>query len=503
MNVTRNVLLLPLLIAGFSVAPVVAPISAQTFTRLHTFTTRVQTAVGWTNSDGVGPDTRLILSGNTLYGTTYYGGTNGWGTVFAVNTDGTGFTTLHGFTRGTGGLWANDISLRNSDGAQPGGGLVLSGNTLYGTAYFGGTNGTGTVFALNTDGTAFATLHSFTGPVNSTNIDGANPSADLLLSSNTLYGTCYRGGSNDSGTVFALNTDGTSFRVLHSFPAYSAAPDYTNSEGGGLFSGLVLSGNTLYGAASFGGSPGHGTVFALNTDGTSFRVLHSFTASSDGVHPSQLLLSGNILYGTAQGGSSGNGTLFALNTDGTGFTNLHSFTSTAAATLGGAGTNSDGAYPVGGLLLSGNTLYGTANFGGSSGSGTVFSVNLDGTAFTTVYSFTATPPPNAANDDGANPAAGLVLSRNILYGTAYWGGSFGAGTIFSISLLPQLTTYSSGTDLVLTWPTNFTSCTLQSTTSLAATAVWTPISAKPVVVNGQNTVTNPILGTQQFFRLSQ
>ena len=85
------------------------------------------------------------------------------------------------------------------------------------------------------------------------------------------------------------------------------------------------------------------------------------------------------------GGSSGNGTVFAVNTDGTGFTNLHSFT----AKSGLASTNSDGAYPSAGLILSGNTLYGTANGGGSSGNGTVFAVNTDGTGFTNLHSFTA------------------------------------------------------------------------------------------------------------------
>ena len=57
------------------------------------------------------------------------------------------------------------------------------------------------------------------------------------------------------------------------------------------------------------------------------------------------------------GGSSGNGTVFAVNTDGTGFTNLHSFTAGVDLQLY---TNSDGAYPYAGLILSGNTLYGTA-----------------------------------------------------------------------------------------------------------------------------------------------
>jgi hypothetical protein len=61
----------------------------------------------------------------------------------------------------------------------------------------------------------------------------------------------------------------------------------------------------------------------------------------------------------------------------------------------------------------------------------------------------------------------------------------------------------SGANVILTWPTNFTGFTLQSATNLASPAAWTTNSPTPVVVNGQNTVTNPISGTQQFFRLSQ
>ena len=87
------------------------------------------------------------------------------------------------------------------------------------------------------------------------------------------------------------------------------------------------------------------------------------------------------------------------------FTNLHSF----------IGQPSDGDFPDAGLILSGNTLYGTASGGGSSGNGTVFAVNTDGTSFTTLYSFTALV--SGTNSDGAGPVAGLILSGNTLYGT--------------------------------------------------------------------------------------
>jgi uncharacterized repeat protein (TIGR03803 family) len=447
---------------------------AQNFTTLHSFTLPVQTAVSWTNSDGIGPDTDLILSGHTVYGTTYYGGTNGWGTVFAVNTDGTGFTIVHDFSRGTGSLQAGNINLINSDGAQPSGGLVLSGKTLYGTAYYGGTNGAGTVFGLNTDGTSFRTLHSFTALSNITNTDGVNPSADLLLSDSTLYGTCYLGGTEGAGTLFAINTDGTGFRVLRSFG--------TNSHSGAGLCGLVLSGNILYGAGS-------GTIFAINTDGTGFTNLHIFVVSGAAaeIQFGRLALSGNTLYGAGyvnlvNSGLGDAGTVFALNTDGTGFTNLHSFTS------------GDGAEPSGGVILSGNTLYGTCYVGGASDAGTVFALNTDGTGFTTLHNF--------ANSDGGYPSAGLVLSGDTLYGTAYSGGKYGSGTVFSISLPPQLTITPSGSNLILNWPTNFTGYTLQSTIN-PASPTWTTNLPSPVVVNRQYTVTNPMSGTRQFFRLSQ
>jgi len=100
--------------------------------------------------------------------------------------------------------------------------------------------------------------------------------------------------------------------------------------------------------------------------------------------------------------------------------------------------------------------------------------------------------------------AGLILSGNTLYGTASGGGAWGGGTVFSLSLpLPQLAIIQSGTNVVLSWLANFTGFTVQSTTNLVSPAVWTPVAPAPVVVNGQNTVTNPISGTQQFYRLSQ
>src|ERR1041385_6376591 len=120
------------------------------------------------------------------------------------------FTSLHNFTGGNDGEW-------------PYGGLILSGHTLYGTTYFQkfGTGGVvhGTVFAVNTDGTGFTNLHNFSpfDTVTSTNSDGNGPSVSLTLSGKTLYGTTVLGGYSGHGTVFAVHTDGTGFTVLHTF----------------------------------------------------------------------------------------------------------------------------------------------------------------------------------------------------------------------------------------------------------------------------------------------
>jgi hypothetical protein len=113
--------------------------------------------------------------------------------VFCLNTNGGAFTVLRAFTGG-------------SDGAGIEAGLLLSGDTLYGTAYEGGDYpyeppyyGHGTVFRLKTDGSGFLVLKQFSGS------DGAYPSTGLVLSGSTLYGMAH-GGSSNKGVIFALAT---------------------------------------------------------------------------------------------------------------------------------------------------------------------------------------------------------------------------------------------------------------------------------------------------------
>lgn len=186
----------------------------------------------------------------------------------------------------------------------------------------------------------FTLLHDFTG-----GSDGAWPHGPLALSGSTLYGGASRGGNGVSGTVFALQTDGSDFKVLYSFPM---SPDNTNSEGLQPYSGLILSGNTLYGITRNGGIWGQGTLFAVSTNGSNFTVLYALTINSE-----RLTLSGTNFFAMPfLGGPSESGSILELNTDGTGVRILHEF----ADAYNPDGTNSGGLGPDCHLVCSGDVL---------------------------------------------------------------------------------------------------------------------------------------------------
>lgn len=469
------------------------------FATLHTFAAR-QIPVG-VNADGGNPFAGLAVSGTTLYGAASTNGGVGSGTIFKMNTDGSAFSLMHTFSP----LVAT-VPGTNADGAGCRGNPVLSGNTLFGTALYGGSGGEGTVFSLSTVNSNFVLLHTFTSldPATGTNSDGANPYSGLLLSGGELYGTTEYGGNDGVGAVFKMNTGGGGFVPLHCFSAVDGS--YANGDGAFPLGGLAGSSNLLFGTAFYGGVNGDGAVFRMDTNGLNFTNLHSFTAISgaastnhDGADPfGTLLVSGNVLYGTTSaGGDFGNGAVFRIDNDGMHFTNLHSFTS-----LGGGSANGDGANPIGGLVLSGATLYGVAQDGGQNGSGTVFAVETGGANFTTLYSFSSAG--SGSNSDGAYPTGSLVLSGGALYGTAF-GGGMGAGTVFSIMLgtggRPPLAIVRSGANSILSWPTNPTGYSLQATANLGSSNGWTNVLPGPVVIGGQNVVTNLASDARKFYRL--
>jgi uncharacterized repeat protein (TIGR03803 family) len=371
----------------------------------------------------------VVRSGNLLYGVAYSGGANNLGTIYKINTDGTGFTRLADFD----GL---------THGSHPRGSLTISGNILYGMTSAGGTKGTGVIFKINADGTNFTKLTDFDRD------KGRIPYGSLTLSGSVLYGMTSNGGTNDFGTIFKINTDGTNFTKL---------ADFDGADHGSYpYGSLTLSGNVLYGTTSNGGTNHQGVIFKINTDGTAFTKLADFD-TDHGIYPNEsLIISGNTLYGiTPHGGTNNFGTIYKINTDGTGFTKLIDFNN-----------QTSGAYPQGTLAINGSILYGATMSGGTVGYGTLFKVNTNGTGFAKLVDF------NTAN--GSRPCYGSLEVQTttagvVLYGTTELGGSAGAGTIFSYTIpstpspVPTIswftpTTATKGTTVTIVG-TNFTGAT--------------------------------------------
>lgn len=217
-----------------------------------------------------------------LYGTT----SAGYGTVFCVNKDGSGFTVLKTFDY-------------YSDGAWPGADLTAgSDGMLYGTTAAGPSSSAGTVFRVNMDGSGFAVLKTLSWSESGGLIEGSD---------GALYGTTGYTGPSSGGTVFRLNKDGTGFAVLKNFDSISDG----SSPRGGLVEGLD---GALYGTTLQGGASGYGAIFRLNKDGTGFSVLRSLDGGADGRSPFRVTEgSDGALYGTAAlGGASDSGTIFRL-----------------------------------------------------------------------------------------------------------------------------------------------------------------------------------------------
>ena len=310
----------------------------------------------------VGPD------GN-LYGTTYSGGAYGLGTVFSVTTNGelttlasfdgtnganprgslafnTNYTTKSYALYGTayaGGTIGNNgtlfwVNFRNSitngaltngvlsglfsfdgatNGAQPWGGVTMgSDGNLYGTTATGGAYGGGTIFMYE-----LTTGYGWGSYVRGMNLlypfyttDGTNAQAGLTLGSDrqTFYGTTFKGGTNNGGTIFSVSpmTNYTSVTV-------TTLLSFGGASGSNCTSRLLLGAdNNLYGTAQYGGANNYGTVFCYGTNG-SFSTLYSFAGGNQGYWPMSGLVqgtNGNFYGVTKYGGKAQNapGTVYEL-----------------------------------------------------------------------------------------------------------------------------------------------------------------------------------------------
>jgi uncharacterized repeat protein (TIGR03803 family) len=299
------------------------------------------------------PKSPLLLAADGLfYGTTYWGGAAGVGTIFRADAAGQ-IQTVYDFAF--------------THGANPMGALVQAPDgAIYGTTTRGGSANLGTVFRMDTQGHVVA-LHSFEGP------DGANPCAGLMLATDGyLYGTTTTGGDYEMGIVFRLNTDGE-FAPIHSFNWTGGASSYAEL--------MQASDGQLYGTTASGGAHGAGTVFRIDAQG-GFGTLHDLEVL-DGWNPYAGLIqaSDGNLYGTTQT------TIFRLSLAGD-FDVVRGFISDDGSVLAARLLQADD-----------GALYGMAFRGGDYGVGTAFRLTLDG-QFGIIHQF--------AGSEGALPYAGLI-----------------------------------------------------------------------------------------------
>jgi uncharacterized repeat protein (TIGR03803 family) len=314
---------------------------------------------------------------------------------------------------------------RGKNGSKPYAGLIFDNKgALYGTTSEGGAYGAGTVFRLTPSASGYTEsfLYSFTGYS-----DGAVPQAGLIFDKEgALYGTTTYGGSNKGGTVFKLVPSGSGYteRVLYAFCAKSNCTD-----GRAPVAGLVFGKDgALYGTTALGGTfgsiSGAGTVFKLTPSGSGYSesVLYAFCVSpscASGENPQSGVVFGRdgALYGTtailcdSDPNNGACGTVFKLTPSGSGYaeTTLYTFRCHPWPNC------PSGEEPLGTLIFDKGSggLYGTTYFGGRHGNGTVFKLTPSGSGYTesVLHSFTG-------GTDGAGPWAGLTFGRNgVLYGT--------------------------------------------------------------------------------------
>lgn len=325
-----------------------------------------------------------------LYGTAYGGGSNSYGTIFKVATDGK-LTVIK--------------QLSPADGTYPYSDIIQAkdGN-YYGTCSGGGQYNAGVIFKVTKSG-VYSIVRSF-----SSSADGGSPAGGLLQDTDgTFYGITRSGGSKSGGTIYKLTT-ANAYSVVHPL-------DYNNE--GHSSSAALVKGNdgSLYAMATYGGAYNYGILFKTTTTGT-FSILNSFNGAVKGNIPyGSFIKSADSAYycTTSSGGAHNHGSIIKICGGKT--TVVYSFNK-----------NVDGGYPKGNLLLASNgSFYGMTSTGGLNNSGTIFKLTAGG-AFSVVHHF------NGAAE-GAAPLGSLIQAKDgLLYGMTSGGGSNNAGTIFKMSM---------------------------------------------------------------------
>jgi uncharacterized repeat protein (TIGR03803 family) len=313
-------------------------------------------------------------------------------------------------------------SFRAHDGQFPSGPLTYAQQGLYGTTRYGGVGcglyGCGTVFRISTTGEEFV-VHAFAGQQGRHDLsDGANPTGSLVYVSRELFGTTRSGGALGGGMAFEI-------KVAATFPYKKLTNFGSVGEGSEPVAGLIYADGRLYGTTEYGGGrEGKGAAFSIETTGMARKLLPMYTPgdrAGSGANPRGGLryLNGSLYGTTYRGSHQSRGMVFATNPALSRYGVLYFFRHGV-----------DGANPSADLTAMNGTLYGTTEFGGANGKGTIFKI-LSPTqgGETTLYSFCRLR--NCA--DGKEPVAGMIEVNGVLYGTTQYGGAHDKGVVFSLN----------------------------------------------------------------------
>ena len=293
----------------------------------------------FTDTNGAFPHGDLILSGRTLFGMTSAGGRHDSGCIFSIDTDGSSYRDLHDF--------------RDTNG-HPYGSLTWVNGKLFGMASYGEYKvpvhigdstiyDSGCIFSIDTNGSNYKVLYNFTGPY------GAYPWGSLMLLKDRLYGMTSAGGGYHKGCAFSIDTNGGGYSYLYSFQGIANG---ANPHG----SFIYASTNLLYGMTSRGGVNDSGCIFTLDTNGGRFKDLFNFKDTS-GIYPhGSLALSGSSLYGMAEyGGRYNIGVVFKVDTNNYRYTAINEVR-TSSGTISVYPNPNNGIFTIQSSIVSGRSV---------------------------------------------------------------------------------------------------------------------------------------------------
>lgn len=416
---------------------------------------------------GTSPRRKLILASNgKMYGMTSGGGTSvdgtsfGNGIIFEYDPITGGYSKKYDFVKANGSNLSSHL-------------IEVSSGIFYGMAAEGGTNDLGTIFEYNLNTNTCTKKIDFDGIAT-----GSRPSGSLLKASNgKLYGLAYSGGTQGTGTLFEFDIATNSFQKKIDFSGNTGAVNNQWYPAGDL---IEVGNSKLYGLSSGGGSYGFGTIFVYDINLGTCTTVFNFDGALHGKFPfgSLMKASNGKLYGTTkEGGSSNQGVIFEYDLSSNTCTNKFDF----HTNNGSPGTNpqdglveapdgnlygmthsggsidgygalykfnpvsgaytkmlnfnlTDGILPTGSLINGpGSKLYGMVSSGGMSNSGVLFEYDPAANVYTKKFDFSDAT-------GGAHPQGGLMQASNgKFYGTTYGIHTYKnyGGTLYEFDPLNQ------------------------------------------------------------------